>query len=125
MSQVWVGGTPSQVWWVLHSRSGWWGVTQRTPPDQVWIVGGTWGIPPNQVWIVGVWGVPLIPIRQRSIASTCYAAGGVPHGSRRRTFLIGQHFQKIGWIWKKNPENGMVHPLHPLDPEDSKFSFAR
>ena len=77
-SQVWmVGGTPSQVWMVgvPYPRSGWWRVPRVTPPDQVWIVGGT---PP--------------PIRQSSIASTCYAAGGVPLAFTQVDFLVCSKF---------------------------------
>ena len=79
------GGNPSQFWM---------GGTPGTPPGQVWMVGGT----PSQVWTGGYpgyphhdwmgytptitrWGTPP-PIRQSSIASTCYAA------FRRRTFLF-------------------------------------
>ena len=67
-SQVWVGGTPSQVWGGTMSQV--WGHT----PSQVW-VGGTlsqvWvGGTPSQVWMVGgypisalnggcTWGYPL------------------------------------------------------------------
>ena len=110
-----VGGTPSQVWmvggiprvppnWVLmvggvtwpglhgeggypipglgvgphlrsgggvpHPRSGWWGY-----PDQVWMGG-----------------VPHPTIRQSSIASTCYAAGGVPLAFTQEDFLVGTVF---------------------------------
>ena len=64
----WWGGT-----WVPSTRSAWWGVP-RVSPDQVWMVGGypQYPLPP------GLDGVPPSPIRQSSIASTCYAAGGVP-----------------------------------------------
>ena len=76
--QVWMmGGTPFQVWMVgdpgyppprpgldggvLHLRFGWWG--------------GTWGtLPPT--------------MRQSSIASTCYAAGGVPLAFTQEDFLV-------------------------------------
>ena len=95
-------------------RSGWWGYS----PGQVWIVGGYpwypsttrtgwgtphqdwmgypppsttrtgWGTPPTQVWMVGgTRGTPT-PMRQSSIASTCYAAGGVPLAFTQEDFLV-------------------------------------
>ena len=60
------------------SRSGWWRVP-RVTPDQVWMVGGY----PDQVWM----GYPP-PIRQSSIASTCYAVGGVPLAFTQEDFLV-------------------------------------
>ena len=90
---------------VPHFRSGWGypipGLdgrlgTQGTPPPG--LVGG--GYPPNQVLMVG--GVPRVPpqppgldgvpipppIRQSNIASTCYAAGGVPLAFTQEDFLV-------------------------------------
>ena len=69
------GGTPSRSggWGVPHHRSGGWGVP-RVPPNQVWMVGGYPGYPP--------------PMRQSSIASTCYAADGVPLAFTQEDFLV-------------------------------------
>ena len=56
------------------------------PPAQPGLDGGGYpgypqpgldGVPPNQVWI-----------RQSSIASTCYAAGGVPLAFTQEDFLV-------------------------------------
>ena len=69
------------------------------------MVGGTqfmgWGVPqpglngrgypipgvgvPSQVWMVGG---TQPPIRQSSIASTCYAAGGMPLAFTQEDFLV-------------------------------------
>ena len=70
-SQVWMGGTLSQVWvggGVLCPRSGWLGGTPP-PPELV-------GVPPPP------------PIRQSSIASTCYGAGSVPLAFTQEDFLV-------------------------------------
>ena len=89
------------------TRSGWWGRYpirgldgRGRPPSQVWMMG--WGVPPSQVWMVGGtphlgsgwWGVPWVPppMRQSSIASTCYAAGGVPLAFTQEDFLVGNLF---------------------------------
>ena len=97
-----VGGTPSQVWMVggyLPTRSRWWGVPHPrsacwggTPPTR----SGCWGIPPwpgldgGLVWMVGgTWGTPPPPpMRQSSITSTCYAAGGMPLAFTQEDFLV-------------------------------------
>ena len=103
-SQVWIGGTPSQVWTgmgVPNHRSGW-GVPrprsglggevfhprsgQGGTPSQVWMGGVPWGTP-IQVWIVGVTPSPT-PIRQSSIASTWYPAGGMPLAFTQEDFLV-------------------------------------
>ena len=80
------GGTPA--------RSGWWGGY----PSQVWMVGGGYlGYPPGQVWMV-VGGVPRVtptPIRQSSIASTCYTVGGMPLAFTQEDFLVELNFISI------------------------------
>ena len=93
------GGTPSQVWvGGTLARSGWWGDT----PSQVWVGGTQPGLDgggyPGQVWMVGVPqpgldgggypGYPPPPIRQSSIVSTCYAAGGMPLAFTQEDFLV-------------------------------------
>ena len=91
------GGTPSQVWLggVPHPRSGWgyppttrsgWG----TPPD---LGLGTpqdlgLGTPPD----MGL-GTPPPPGPGTGIASTCYAAGGMPLAFTQEDFLI------IVYLW--------------------------
>ena len=65
-----VGGYPSQVWMEGYPGYPWSGLDGG---------GGTQGIPP--------------PTRQSSIANTCYAAGGMPLRSRRRTFLFFDRFR--------------------------------
>ena len=75
MSQVWVGGVP-------HPRSG--RGIPGIPPGQVWMVGGGGGtLPPP-----GLDGVPPPPIRQSSIASTCYVAGSMPLAFTQEDFLV-------------------------------------
>ena len=94
-------------WWgVPHPRSGWWGVPPLPgldggggyvgypPPGQVWMVGCT----PSQVWMVGVHRVPPTPhppIRETSIASTCYAAGGVPLAFTQEDFLVSLIYNQL------------------------------
>ena len=94
-----MGGTPSLGWGY---------------PSQIWMVGGTparsgGGGYPSHVWMVGggvPWpgldaggGVPSPgldggypwyprPIRKSSIASTCYAAGGIPLAFTQEDFLV-------------------------------------
>ena len=55
------------------------------------------GIPPGQVLMMGVpevpptrtgRGTPIQPIRQSSIAGTCYAAGGMPLVFTQEDFLV-------------------------------------
>ena len=89
-SQVW-GGTPSQFGGYLISGLGGYPISGGGPHPssggtQVWMMGGYlgyphelgWmGYPPDQVWI-----------RQSSIASTCYAAGGVPLAFTQEDFLV-------------------------------------
>ena len=82
---------------VPHPRSGWGGYpipvldegiphprsgqehTSQPGPDG----GGTWGTP-SQVWMVG----PPTPIRQSSIASTCYPTGSMPLAFTQEDFLV-------------------------------------
>ena len=87
--QVWmvVGGTPDQVWMIGGTPQVW--MVGGGTPDQVWMVGGYPGIPPDQAWMIGV---PPPPIRQSSIASTCYAAGGVPLAFTQEDFLVLTYF---------------------------------
>ena len=107
------GGTPSQVWGVPHPRSGW-GVP-GVCPSKVWMVGGT----PSKVWMEYLptttmtgWGIssptmtgwgtphhhdwmsnpPTLPIRQNSIASTCYTVGGMPLAFMQEDFLFNKFF---------------------------------
>ena len=89
------GGTPSQVWMGLpHPRSG-----QGVPHPRVPHRPGLDGNPPHHDWmgyppIMTGWGIPPTmagwgnppPIRQ-SIASTCYAAGGMPLAEDFLVFL--------------------------------------
>ena len=79
-SQVWMGVTPSQVWMgryaglTLLARTG-----LGTLPDL------GWGTPP---W-PGLDGLPPPPpFRQSSIASTSYAAGGMPLAFTQEDFLV-------------------------------------
>ena len=83
------GGTPCPG--RPHPRSGW-GGERAIPawggyPISGW--GGTLGTPPTEIWD-GVppylrWGTPPL---QSSIASTCYAAGGVPLAFTQKDFLV-------------------------------------
>ena len=82
-----VGGTPSQVWMVGD------GGYPGYPPGQVWMVGRYPGYPPGQVWMVG--GTQGTPHHDwmgypppTSIASTCYAAGGMPLAFTQEDFLV-------------------------------------
>ena len=76
------GGTPP-------ARSGWW---MGTPPAG----SGWWGGTPP-----GLDGVPPpTPIRQSSIASTCYLAGGMPLAFTQEDFL-GHHKIKF-YILRQN-----------------------
>ena len=105
-SQVWTrGGTPTRSGWLggTLARYGWWGVPQPGldggggVPIQVWMVGGYpplpgldgggGGTPPGQVWMVGRYPPPT-PIRQSSIASTCYPTGGMPLAFTQEDFLV-------------------------------------
>ena len=102
---------PRSGWWgggVPHLRSGWWGGGVPHSRSQ-WLGGGT----PSQVWMVGRgvphprsgwWGgggYPIQgldggggyleyppPIRQSSIANTCYAASGVPLAFTQEDLLV-------------------------------------
>ena len=88
---------------VPHPRSGWWGGT----PSQVWMVGGYLGYPqpgldggtqgtpmtglgtPHHDWM----GYPPFPpwvggVPPPHIASTCYAAGGMPLAFTQEDFLV-------------------------------------
>ena len=64
-----VGGTPFLGWGVP-----WPGLDGGEYPSQIWMLGGTLGTPP--------------PIRQSSIASTCYVAGGMPLAFTQEDFLV-------------------------------------
>ena len=91
------GGTPSQVWvggypipglggGLPHPRSGWWGGgVPGVPSGQVWMVGGYLGYSPPAR---SRWGNLPPPIRQSSIASTCYTAGGMPLAFMQEDFLV-------------------------------------
>ena len=90
-SQVWmVGEYPGQVWMVggTPARSGWWGV-----PWSGLDGGGVPRVPSGQVWMVvgGTQGTPL-PIRQSSIASTCYPADSIPPAWTQEDFLVHINF---------------------------------
>ena len=95
---------PRSGWGVPHPRSRWEGGT----PFQVW-TGGTptitgWstppppslgGVPPHTITGWGTpthtgWGKPPPPnpIRQSSIAGTCYTAGGMPLAFTQEDFLV-------------------------------------
>ena len=83
-SQVQMGGIPSYSWGYPHLRSGWGGGTHPADrgyphPRSVWM-----GVPPSRLD-----GVPPPPVRRQiSIASTCYAAGGVPLVFTQEDFLV-------------------------------------
>ena len=129
LSQVWLvegtWGTPtSSGWWgVSHPRSRWWGVphlrfgwwgypitgldgvggTQCTlqpgldgggTPSQVWMVGGTQGTPP--------------PMRQSSIAITCYVAGSVPLAFTQEDILVFLSFEFVLFCFSKFPPQYFV-----------------
>ena len=66
-----VGGVPSQVWMVggTPARSGWLGWYLGYPPP----ARSGWGTPPPQTI---------------SIASTCYAADGMPLAFTQEDFLV-------------------------------------
>ena len=100
------GGYPSQVWMVgglpspSPARSGWWGGTparsvcwEGYPPGQVWMVGGYLGYPPHP------------PIRQSSIASTCYVTGSMPLAFTQEDFLVLLKFTRA--------QIPCPHRLHP------------
>ena len=98
--QVWMVGRGIQGthltrsgWWggggYRPTRSGWWRVP-GVPPNQVWMV--RVGVPPNQVWMGG--GYPP-PIRQSSIASTCYVAGGLPLAFTQEDCLVSCALNKL------------------------------
>ena len=120
-SKVWMvgGGTPSQVWWwgrgypIPGLMAGgypfqvwWWGGT----PSQVWMVGGTQGTPPARSWWWGgTWGTPHdwmgYSPTPTSIASTCYAAGGMPLAFTHEDLLV---FSSYHQMFHTTP------PSHPL-----------
>ena len=94
-------------WGVPHLRSGWWGVL-RVPPKPGLDSGGYPGYPPTRS---GWWGVPRVPtppgldgvppspppISQSSIASTCYAVGGVPLAFTQEDFFVLLKFPTRPW----------------------------
>ena len=90
--QVWmVGGTQvrSGFWGGTSARSGSWGVPQPGLDGE-----GVPGVPP---WLGldgggGAWGTPPTPIRQSSIASTCYPSGGMPLTLTQEDFLVCNNF---------------------------------
>ena len=114
----WLGGTPSQVWTggVPHPRSGWgypipsldggyprvpsWLGLDGVPPSHDWMrypsARTGWGTPLASTGWGTPWpaldGVPPPPIRQSSIANTCYVAGGMPLAFTQENFLV--HFWK-------------------------------
>ena len=51
------------------------------------------------------WGTPPPPIRQSSIASTCYAAGGMPLAFTQEDFLVTNFFWKITFQNKQSRKN--------------------
>ena len=91
---LWVGGVPQPD----LDAGGY------PPPGQVWMLGGTplarsgcwggtlarsgWEGYPGQVWMPRVLPPPHPLIRQSSIASTCYAAGGMPLAFTQEDFLV-------------------------------------
>ena len=98
-------GYPPDLVWMVGGYPGYPpqpGLDGVPPPNQVWMVGGTWGTP--SPGLDGGGGVPGVPpptrsgwgtpppdqvwIRQNSIASTCYAAGGVPLAFTQEDFLV-------------------------------------
>ena len=103
-----VGGYPGYP----LARSGWWGGGRKGDPldgrgyqGTLWPGldgGGVPKVPTGQVWCGGGypgtgWGT-LPPIRQSSIASTCYAAGGMPLAFTQEDFLVS----KFDWtlnVW--------------------------
>ena len=111
-----VGGTPS-----IHGGGGypiqsWWGVP-RIPPGQVWM--GTphhdwmghphhhdWMRNPPPPWLDGIpltmtgWDTLFPPIRQSSMASTCYAAGSMPLAFTQEDFLV--EFSISYWVFCPN-----------------------
>ena len=88
------GGFPIQVMGIPHPRSGWQiphsrsgsGINTPPPPRPRSRTGsGTPPPPQAQDWM----GYPPLPIRrQSSIASTCYAAGGMPLAFMQEDFHV-------------------------------------
>ena len=104
------GGTPSQVWvgGVPHLRSGGYPMSRGYPMSGAYPIYG--GVP----HVRGGTPSPGPPIAQSSIASTCYAAGGLPLAFTQEDFLVPSCFE---WLisemcdyttiqqkknWKKN-----------------------
>ena len=79
-------GYPSQIWMVGVPQPGLDGRGYLGYPPRPGLDGGehTWGTPPPPPPILD--GVP--PPRQSSIASTCYAAGGMPLAFMQEDFLV-------------------------------------
>ena len=68
---------------VPHPRSGWWGFTPHPGLDGVPHWPGLDGVPSHDCN-----GYAPPPIRQSSIASTCYAVGGMPLAFTQEDFLV-------------------------------------
>ena len=105
------GGTPARSeWWgeFTPARSEWSGGGN---PSQVWMVGGgTWGTPQP-----GLDGVPPPP----SIASTCYAAGGMPLASTQEDFLVYCcYHMKMKKFRRTSPVPSINSPMHGCDIND-------
>ena len=119
-SQVWLVGVPHprcgpHLVPPPRPRSGWWGGTQGTPhtwdgvPPYIDLEWGTLPSLPRPGMGTPLplphpdlrWGTPLPemgyppPITQSSIASTCYAAGGVPLAFTQEDFLVDIYFCSV------------------------------
>ena len=134
-SQVWSrGGTPSQVW------TGW-GYLGYPPPGQD-------GVPPPPTWDgvpppLDLTGVPPLDMGQGTppdlgwgnppqtwdgvpppgIASTCYAAGGMPLAFTQEDFLVYLYFH---YLKSKNVPQNFFKIKTSLKMSDfTEFNFAR
>ena len=72
-----MGGTPSQVWVEVPQGTPYtpWPGLDKVPPSLDWMGYPQPGVDRVPPLARAVWGTP---IRQSSIASTCYVAGGMP-----------------------------------------------
>ena len=90
----WDGVPPTIKTWLGYPPTPWDGVPPQPgmgyPPIKTWLgYPPPWdGVPPP-TWD----GVPPLPPRQSSIASTCYAAGGMPLAFTQEDFLVPP------WFW--------------------------